>query len=928
MEEKHILLTGYSQVGSETFSTVLERIDKALAKIENQESQSERDLQSKEEYKVLREKIENNAKQIVNVDTTKEGRLLFNTVNPTWELAVENTTFEKDYLNYAYTTAESAFKELVVPSHKRNVLQGERLEDVQSYPIETVFAFTTNKVKTNSLDYTYFHDGESIPLHIDKDKESRPQTYQEFINSRFKSILEFATDGEKTFSFVPIEVSETDAESNKSIGNVLEMVSKVDKYIKENAEYKVIIHVDMSGGFRHIPLILMLVLNILQRSKHNIGEIMYTMLLPGNVKVERINDIFDMQRFTNGAHEFIKFGSGSELSEFYDLSKEKTKSEDSSAEYDAKISNFTTAVKVFSDAITLSDRNEFRKAVKGIKSAWENLEVDISEYDKAKELEQQEREENKKTPSAIENNLGLLQTFSPRIKKEYELLWETDNELDYILWCLEHNFVQQALTLYSEILPEAVLGGENPIIRIKFKKELLDVYNKSEDIYGFYFWVLNHFNWDKGTNKNKQEEIVEEKTSDEKKESEEKAKQSKSEIALDKLRESINIDYIEMPWLNNRKNVEDAILKIQVKIATILQPILDEMNEDKNKEFLKILKAKVDEFESKDPKEIYECYIQQICTIVNFDDEKLSSLAERNAKLLEEKLDVKKDGDTLDIKRLQNALIDKATQEKLIISLAKIVVYPNRMHDVLVKIQKELSENSTEKDLEGTINGKQLIEYVKKYNSELDDYYDRLVTAYILESKITAIGSVDKFIKEWTINEKPWVNRKRYIQFSQIKNETIGNIFMPSTYERKVLFPYKLSKLDENTLIKSLYSYLCAKKVEVNSEKWLQKDKKIFSKIKSILMKDVPGIDQDTNWKTLLPKSLNGDLDEKDQNGVSYLDLLILRSIFVPYRFFKQVRNDSVHARIERNEMIVKDELIELLEKSVKWIKTLQNSLK
>ena len=69
-------------------------------------------------------------------------------------------------------------------------------------------------------------------------------------------------------------------------------------------------------------------------------------------------------------------------------------------------------------------------------------------------------------------------------------------------------------------------------------------------------------------------------------------------------------------------------------------------------------------------------------------------------------------------------------------------------------------------------------------------------------------------------------------------------------------------------------------------------------------------------------------MDEKDQNGVSYLDLLILRSIFVPYRLFKQVRNDSVHARIERNEMIGKDKLIELLKKSVKWIKTLQNSLK
>lgn len=500
MEEKHILLTGYSQVGSETFSTVLERIDKALANIENKESQSERDLQSKEEYKVLREKIENNAKQIANVDTTKEGRLLFNTVNPTWELAVENTTFEKDYLNYAYTTAESAFKELVVPSHKRNTLQGERLEDVQTYPIETVFAFTTNKVKTNSLDYTYFHDGESIPLHIEKDKEGRPQTYQEFINSRFKSILEFATDGEKTFSFVPVEVSETDAESNKSIGNVLAMVSEVDKYIKKNAEYKVIIHVDMSGGFRHIPLILMLVLNILQRSKHNIGEIMYTMLLPGNVKVERINDIFDMQRFTNGVHEFIEFGSGIELEKFYKLSKAKTDLEDSSAEYDKKVSDFTKAVNVFSNAITLSDRNEFRKAVKGIESAWKNLETDISEYDKAKRLEQQEREKNKenkkdeKTPSAIENNLGLLQAFSPRIKEEYKQLWETENELEYIKWCLKHNYIQQALTLYIEIVPEILFNDETASILSFINKENWEGnYKEKIEPYSMEYYVLNQY---------------------------------------------------------------------------------------------------------------------------------------------------------------------------------------------------------------------------------------------------------------------------------------------------------------------------------------------------------------------------------------------------------------------------------------------------
>ena len=955
MAKREILLTAYSPVSSNTFKERLNQIEKSIVnlqkaeksinekieelkkgsnnldEIEKEENKLVKNCEEIERLKGIQSKLNQSKDKFEKNNPNKEGRVLFDTVNKVWRPKVESVEFECLHLNHAYTTSESAFKELVIPYNKREWVDGKEIEEHEACKIDKVFAFTTKKVRTFTLKDTYDHSGDEI-ISVDNENVTAGMINEKFIESRFKAIHKFADNGIEKLEFDHLLVEENSVNPIASIQSVLNMVELVESYIKDHESDDVTIHVDMSGGFRHIPLILLMVLNILQRTNHNIGKIMYTMLLDGEVKIEQINDIFDMQRFTNGVHEFIEFGSGIELDKFYKLSKAKTDLEDSSADYDKKISDFTDAVNGFSNAITLSDRNEFRKAVKGIEKAWKNLETDISEYDKAKKLEQQKREENeknnekKKSPSAIDNNLGLLQTFSPRIKKEYEQLWETDNELDYILWCLDHNFVQQALTLYSEILPEAVLGGENPIIRINFEEELLDLHTKTEDTYGFHFWVLNHFNWDKGTNKNNQENTVEEKTSDEKKPSEEKTKQSKSDAALDELRESINVDYIEMPWSNSRKNVEDAILKIQDKMATILQPILDEVNGEEK--FLSTLKSKVDDFESKDPKEIYECYIQQICTIINFDDAKLSCLAERNAKLLEEKLDVKKDADILDVNKLKNALIDKEAQKNLITSLAKITAYPNRMYDILVEIQKELSENSTEKELEGTIKGKQIIEYVKKYNSAVDDYYDRLVTAYILESKITANGSVDKVIKEWPINGKAWVNRKKYIQFSQIKNKTIGNIFMPSTYERKVLFPYKLSHLDENTLIKSLYSYLCAKKVELNSEKWLQKDKEIFSEIKSILMKDVPGIEQDANWKTLSPKSLNGDLEEKDQNGVSYLDLLILRSIFVPYRFFKQVRNDSVHARIERNEMINKDKLIELLEKSVKWIKTLQNSLK
>lgn len=914
MEEKHILLTGYSQVGSETFSTVLERIDKALANIENKESQSERDLQSKEEYKVLREKIENNAKQIANVDTTKEGRLLFNTVNPTWELAVENTTFEKDYLNYAYTTAESAFKELVVPSHKRNTLQGERLEDVQTYPIETVFAFTTNKVKTNSLDYTYFHDGESIPLHIEKDKEGRPQTYQEFINSRFKSILEFATDGEKTFSFVPVEVSETDAESNKSIGNVLAMVSEVDKYIKKNAEYKVIIHVDMSGGFRHIPLILMLVLNILQRSKHNIGEIMYTMLLPGNVKVERINDIFDMQRFTNGVHEFIEFGSGIELEKFYKLSKAKTDLEDSSAEYDKKVSDFTKAVNVFSNAITLSDRNEFRKAVKGIESAWKNLETDISEYDKAKRLEQQEREKNKenkkdeKTPSAIENNLGLLQAFSPRIKEEYKQLWETENELEYIKWCLKHNYIQQALTLYIEIVPEILFNDETASILSFINKENWEGnYKEKIEPYSMEYYVLNQYsvNIDAQRKEQVKRKVLE------------SAKKCKG--VLDQF-----LDIRDIEWLNKfkdelkEKNFEYFFSEIQSKhnISRTEMVFLKDIIWDKA--ILKLGESKNNWlwlfYTLTHHYELYKVYNKSIFQI----REILSDLDfnEFNDKTEAEVID-------LVIQTWYQRCMDNAGKE---------------------------SESSTDEEMFNrcsTILGYIALKnaWAGKFNKVCNEYQEKKHS--IKDMTLKAIDNVKTDIDKIKNGNKKthYLLRKNYINASQISADEVLSILLP--YEEKTsvnshnnFFNKQIASMDSQAKVTDIYALIDyddmseAKKEESHYDKIVigineslrdafinklidsNKVDNIISIIKESINNDKLNVDEEC-YMDLIPDVINGNAPIKDIWDQDNINLLILRTILYPYYKLKLIRHDSVHARTDRYSTVTREMVGSLIENSI-----------
>ena len=978
MAERHILLTGYSQVSSETFSTVLERIEKNLANMVNKESQSECDLQKKAEYEELRKKIEDNAKEIETVDTTKEGRLLFNTVNRTWQLAVEKTKFEKDYLNYAYTTAESAFKELVVPSHKRKVLNGERLEAIESYPIEAVFAFTTEKVKTNTLEYTYFHDGESIPLHIDDNEKSRPQTYQEFINSRFKSILEFATDGEKTFTFEPVEVSEKDAESNKSIGNVLEMVSKVDKYIKKYAEDDVKIHVDMSGGFRHIPLILMSVLNILQRTNHDIGEIMYTMLLPGNVKIERINDIFDMQRFTNGIHEFIKFGSGTELEEYYDLSKKKTEVEDSTEEYTKeygkKINDFTNAVNDFSQAITLSDRNKFQDAVKEIKSAWKELETNISKLEDSKEIEKKKSEENKdtenkkkeKTPSAIENNLGLLQVFSPRIKDEYKDLWETEHALGYIEWCLKHNFIQQALTMYIEIVPEILLDHNNTKGILNFvrtnkrkiiggidkkvkrnnktivetskvsdrlyestKDALIKQHKAGKSEYKFLYWLLNQYT--ESIESNRKSAISEEMKSDKNLCSEVLKKYTSRNFTQCKNIKGIHTDneHVNSFFEKMKEEFKEHLIEREANLG------FDEKNVCWN-----LCSLNVDEF--------YENW-KWIINLFS-DKEKVRTFCINTVDILTHLIDTKRDklggnkneGIVDALKKVINEQNEYKTRGIVLNRTEVFFGYLYLKKKLKDKIKQEivkefnykLEEKRQQKDSQ--LNDKDAY----AYRDTLNNIYNKIDFIELLKESLEKIKQdIEELPKD-----KIYTIRTKYFKDSDFGGDDIVDIILPYTINGIGIPEYPklvkaITSLDKYSKVDDIESLISKNSLVINEgilEAFKQnKDdfrvnaEAILERIQSITGNDLEKAGEITDkYLRIIPESIGGTAADVDIWNRDGLTLLILRTLLYPYNTLKLIRNDSVHAREKRNIKATRKNVKLLIEDSIRAIKKYLEAVK
>ena len=823
MAEKHILLTGYSTVSARLVSN----------------------------------------RSNGNHDSAK--KCMVNNKNAAWEIQEIPSEFEGLHLNSAYTTSETVFKELIVPNHKRKIRDVSVAKPMQSYDVVAVFAFSTNTVETATLENVYFHTGEPIPKINKKGTLSVP-THYDFITSRFQAIYEVATGKKEELYFDEVIISDQDANAAKSIDSVLKMVNMIESYIQGFPEDSFTIHVDMSGGFRHIPLILMMVLNILQRTNHKIGDIFYTMLLGTAVKVERINDIFDMQRFTNGIHEFTEFGSGEELDEFYKSNKAKTELEDSNQEYSHRINAFIHAVNSFSEAITLSDRNEFRRAVKGIESAWRSLKSDFSESDS----HQDEEKSQSKTPTAIENNLGLLKTFLPRVEKEYKQLWETDDDLDYILWCLQHNFIQQALTLYSEIFPEVVLSGLHPIIRLQpgFHKKLRKKFN--DKTYTFPFWVLNHYNWGQTTAaKTTQTATDQEKSTAESEEDER---------------------YV-LPWSGERKQVDVEIEQVKEAAAPKIKEVLERVK--KKGTCINHLRELIAADE--DQKVIYHAFMQEMDSVAK----------------------------EMQMVSLENAMIDVAEQTKLIVAFAKIFAFPKRIADILASIADDMARKQCEEHakLEKPKQEKSLLVYVTNNNSALPDYYDRFVVASILDSQIRGNRTIETIIEDIRGCAQEYMIRGKYFSFSQMSNKSVYSIFMPHVYSPHVCAPYALSKWDDMTLVSKLYHRLAEGDIEIQTTAIEGEVLKTLQEHIHLYIDDASCTDW---WTTVAPTSLEGQLEEVDEQGVSYRDLLVLRSLFIPYKLIKEIRNASVHARTDRDGLVTKKSLSTLLESSVVWLQTLK----
>ncbi|MGE9925633.1 hypothetical protein ACQRAB_00925 [Megasphaera elsdenii] len=267
-----------------------------------------------------------------------------------------------------------------------------------------------------------------------------------------------------------------DLPAKKSMQSVVDMAGQIQQDMKSLWKgKKIVLHADCTGGLRHANMMMLSVLRLMQYSGIEIGKILYANFNSKPKRVEEANLIYDTFGLVAGAEEFSNYGSVQAIKKFYN----------NEALESPELKTLIQAMEQFDDAIKLCHYGYFKKAIQRLQTAIRNYPA----------LQVMGKELPDETTQSIYYNTSLAATLLPRIKKDYSDLLNSEelDDLTLIDWCLNHGYLQQALTLYTERIPEVLLDPERHLLRFNpaFRKDLdalNDSMGRSEN-----FLILNEF---------------------------------------------------------------------------------------------------------------------------------------------------------------------------------------------------------------------------------------------------------------------------------------------------------------------------------------------------------------------------------------------------------------------------------------------------
>lgn len=322
-----------------------------------------------------------------------------------------------------------------------------------SESLERLFIFASKKVREPIATFR----GEKF-----FDENGNNVTHLEYFKGRMKKFLpnvDTCITDETVYPY--------DEDNSQNLKSVAEMAGRIQNYAGQ-IDDEVILHVDFSGGMRHVNMLMLDVIRLLEYSGIKIGKLLYSNYnVSKNIgKVEEVKDIYDMFQLVSGVEEFVQFGSVKALEKYYEVCKDSLS---------APLKNLIKAMGNFAEAIKLCHYWQFRKTIENLHDAVHDFKADSTNVQDI-----------------------LMARLIGRIRKDYEQLIKIRDldDISVIRWCVDNGYMQQALTLYTERVPE-YLGKKNFVtVPISESRDLETV--RGNDNRSFYFYLLNIYNVDEG----------------------------------------------------------------------------------------------------------------------------------------------------------------------------------------------------------------------------------------------------------------------------------------------------------------------------------------------------------------------------------------------------------------------------------------------
>lgn len=244
--------------------------------------------------------------------------------------------------------------------------------------------------------------------------------------------------------FVPAEnIIIVDYNESNSMNAALPDIGEMGKKILDEAEEQgaachITIHADMTGGMRNASMMMLGVMRLLNFSGLQMGKILYSNFSP-NRKENFVEDSQDVYRFFDlvaGATEFAKYGSVEKLADYYNIDIYEQKPYTAESGLNRELYELVNAMGYFAQSIKLCRYGELEDACALL-------------AEKMHAFTNPERRN-------YDANDKLFSTLLPTIEESYRTILSAHDDLDIITWCVKQGHLQQAMTLYTERVPEFI----------------------------------------------------------------------------------------------------------------------------------------------------------------------------------------------------------------------------------------------------------------------------------------------------------------------------------------------------------------------------------------------------------------------------------------------------------------------------------------